>query len=213
MNNFLRLIFFTLIIRPIILIVLGLNIRYQDRLSPDGPAIIVANHNSHLDTMVLMTLLPFQYLKRIRPIAASDYFLRNKYLAWFALKIIGIIPIERSGSKTAADLLAPCSDALKNGDILIFFPEGTRGEPERLSAFKSGIARLAERHPDIPVIPVFMYGLGKALPRGEWLLVPFFCDVVVGEALKWTGNRSEFMQKLDSTMKFLASEITAAPWE
>lgn len=213
MNHFLRLIFFTLIIRPIILIILGLNVRYWNRLSIDGPAIIVANHNSHLDTMVLMTLLPFRSLKKIRPIAASDYFLKNKYLAWFALKIIGIIPIERSRSKTGENPLAPCSDALNQGDILIFFPEGTRGEPERLSSFKSGIARLAEQHPDIPVIPVFMHGLGKALPRGEWLLVPFFCDVVVGQALNRAGNRAEFMQELDTTMKLLASEITVAPWE
>jgi 1-acyl-sn-glycerol-3-phosphate acyltransferase len=213
MNHILRYLFFILIVRPIILIVLGINARYRDRLSEKMPCVVVANHNSHLDTMVLMTLFPLRFLRKIRPIAASDYFLKNKYLAWFALKIIGIIPIKRSGSDKKEDVLASCSDALKQGDVLIFFPEGTRGEPERLASFKSGIARLVEKHPDIPVIPVFMHGLGKALPRGEWLLVPFFCDAVVGEAMYWSGSRSEFMQNLDIIMKSIASEISVAPWE
>ncbi|MGE0085019.1 MAG: lysophospholipid acyltransferase family protein [Desulfococcaceae bacterium] len=213
MNHILRYIFFVLVVRPVILIILGINVRYQDRLLGRMPCIVAANHNSHLDTMVLMTLFPLRFLKKIRPVAASDYFLKNKYLAWFALKIIGIVPIKRSGSDKGEDILAPCSDALAQGDILIFFPEGTRGEPERLASFKSGIARLAEKHPDIPVIPVFMHGLGKALPKGEWLPVPFFCDAVVGEAVYWPGTRSEFMQNLNAAMKSLASEISAAPWE
>ncbi len=213
MNHFLRYLFFVLIVRPVILIILGINVRHPDRLLAGMPSIVVANHNSHLDTMVLMTLFPLQFLKKIRPVAASDYFLKNRWLAWFALKIIGIVPIKRKGSEKGEDVLAPCSEALAQGQSLIFFPEGTRGEPERMASFKSGIAHLADKHPDIPVIPVFMHGLGKALPKGEWLPVPFFCDAVVGEALYRSGSRWEFMQHLDAAMKLLASEISAAPWE
>ena len=78
MNNLLRFIFFRIFVRPVISVVLGLNIRHRERLPTKGPAILVANHNSHLDTMVLMTLFPWKLQKKIHPVAAADYFLQNK---------------------------------------------------------------------------------------------------------------------------------------
>lgn len=213
MNHFLRYLWFVLVVRPLVLLILGVNVRNRDRLISSQPAIIVANHNSHLDTMVLATLFPLRLLKKFRPVAAMDYFLKNKLLAWFALQIIGIIPISRDIRKSNEDPFGRCSEALERGEILLLFPEGTRGEPERLASFKTGIAHLAKRHPDVPVIPVFMHGLGKALPKGECVLVPFFCDVVVGNPVHWSGDRAVFMEDLNAAMKSLASEISCSPWE
>jgi len=212
MDRILRWCFFAVIVRFVALFVLGLNVRGRERLPGDGPAIIVANHNSHLDTMVLMTLLPLQLLPRIHPVAALDYFLRNPWLAWFATRIIGILPLRRSVQR-GENPLAGCEDALARGELLILFPEGTRGEPEQLSGFKAGIARLAMAHPEVPVIPVYLHGLGKALPRGEGLLVPFFCDVFVGEALHGGADRREFMRRLQQRMDELAAQGRLPPWE
>jgi 1-acyl-sn-glycerol-3-phosphate acyltransferase len=208
----LRHLFFLLFIRPLALIVLGLNVRHRERLPKKGPAVLVANHNSHLDTMVLMTLFPVEMLSRLRPVAAADYFLKNRVLAWFALQIVGIVPVQRKPIR-GQDVFAGCTDALARGQVLIFFPEGTRGEPERLAEFKSGIAHLAQRQPDVPIVPIFMHGLGKALPRGEALLVPFFCDVFVGEEFRWGGDRHAFMTTLEERFKTLADEGHFAPWE
>ena len=63
------------------------------------------------------------------------------------------------------------------------------------------------------MVPVFLHGLGKSLPRGEALLVPFFCDVFVGESIFWTGNRESFMHELKVSMNQLAEEGHFAPWE
>lgn len=211
-HRVLRYCFYRVIVRLVVLIVLGLNVRHRDRLPAKGPAIVVANHNSHLDTMVLVTLLPARRLDRVRPVAAADYFLASPGRAWWALNIIGILPIKRRRDQPDEDLLAPCYAALEAGKVLIFFPEGSRGQPEELAAFKGGIAKLAARFPEIPVTPVLLHGLGKALPKGEKLLVPFFCDVFVGEALYGAEDRRDFMHRLESSMSALSQEGNFPSW-
>lgn len=209
----LQRLFFLFVVRPLVLVVLGLNVRHRERLPIAGPAIVVSNHNSHLDTLVLMTLLPWSLLRTLRPVAAKDYFFRHRLLAWFALNVMHIIPLERQSADRTHDPLSGCSDALKAGDILILFPEGSRGDPEQLGTFKTGIAHLAKRHPDVPVILVFLHGLGKALPKGEAVLVPFFCDVFIGASLRWGGDKHEFMTALEQAVQRLAAEGYRPTWE
>jgi 1-acyl-sn-glycerol-3-phosphate acyltransferase len=211
--RFLQAIFFLLIVRPLVMVVLGLNIRGSEGLPMHGPAIVAANHNSHLDTLTMMSLWPLAQLHRVRPIAAADYFLSNAKLAWFSLNIMHIIPIDRVRKEKESDPLTAPSEALQQGEILLLFPEGSRGEPEQLSRFKSGVARLVERCPEAPIIPVFTHGLGKALPRGDFLLVPFFLDVAVGEPIYWRGSVAETMTAYENAMHDLAQQLTMPAWE
>ena len=212
MNALLRGAFFAAVVRPVLTLVLGAHVRNRERLPVKGPAIIVANHNSHLDTLTILCMFRLRDLPRLRPVAAADYFLRTRLGAWFALNIIGIIPIQRGG-KGGANVLEPCEQALDRGDILILYPEGSRGEPEVLQRFKKGIAHLSHARPDVPVHPLFMHGLGKALPKDSVLLVPFNCDVVAGEAFKWNGDVDAFMELLQARMTALAAQIHVSPWE
>lgn len=211
--RFLQALFFLLVVRPLVAMVLGVKIRSEERLPMDGPAIIAANHNSHLDTLTLMSLWPLARVHQVRPVAAADYFLSNAKLAWFSLNIMHIIPIDRNRKDKESDPLAGPAQVLAQNELVLLFPEGSRGEPERLSRFKSGVARLVERSQETPIIPVFMHGLGKALPRGDFLLVPFFVDVVIGEPIYWRGSVTETMLAYERAMSELAQQVEMPAWE
>ncbi|TVQ39230.1 MAG: 1-acyl-sn-glycerol-3-phosphate acyltransferase [Wenzhouxiangella sp.] len=213
MVRVLRWLYFSVLVRPVITLILGLNVRGREHLPRRGPAIITANHNSHLDAMVLMSLLPHRLLHKVRPVAAEDYFMKNRFLAWFSTRIVGILPIARKRSDPDEDPLAGCYQALERGEILIFFPEGSRGKPEQMGEFRAGIAKVAARFPNVPVFPVFMHGLGKALPRGEGLLVPFMLDIFVGSPIQGRDYPENFLVTLRERIETLARDNPRPEWD
>jgi 1-acyl-sn-glycerol-3-phosphate acyltransferase len=213
MIRFLRRLFFALIVHPFLLIVIGVNTRNRENLPSTGPAVIVANHNSHLDALMLMTLLPMRMLSRVHPVAAEDYFLKNRLLAWFSTNMIGIVPIERKYYPGKPDPLLPVYAAIADGWILIIFPEGSRGEPEHMAELRKGIAHLARHFPYVPVVPVFMHGLGKTLPKGKYIPVPSTCDVFVGKPLYGEPDIRAFMDKLQSSFETLGKQHKFPLWE
>jgi len=149
MDRVIKILFFAFIVRPIVFVILGLNIQNRQKLPLEGGAVIAANHNSHLDTMVIMSLYPLSKIHKIRPVAAADYFMKNKFISWISINCIGIIPLNRTGSSTLDELFRGCHQALDNGDILILFPEGSRGAPEKMSRFKKGLYYLLKnKKPD-----------------------------------------------------------------
>lgn len=157
-----RRLIHTAVLRPVMRL-LGLQVDHRWLLPSRGPAIVVANHNSHLDTAALLAAFDAPTLDLVRPAAAADYFLRNRLASWFSLRLIGVVPVERRG---VSDPMAPCRAALDAGNILVLFPEGTRGEPGQMGRFRGGVVRLAHRYPDVPIVPVHIAGTDKALPRG-----------------------------------------------
>jgi 1-acyl-sn-glycerol-3-phosphate acyltransferase len=201
MSRILKLVFFGLIVKPLVFIGLGLNIRGKKNLPQTGPAVIGANHNSHLDTLVLMALYPLTTINKVRPVAAADYFLRNAFLAWFSLNIIGIIPLERKGRERRTQLFSDCHDALDRGEILLVFPEGSRGKPEEISELKKGVYYLIHDRSDTELTPVLMQGLGHALPKGEALFVPCNCDVIIGHPLQRCQSAQSFLDTIIDAYK------------
>ncbi len=194
MTRLLRWIFTLCIAWPLVWIWLGVSVSNRKKLPVSGPAIIVANHNSHLEVLTLFTLFPLSTLVNVQPVAAADYFLKNKVMAWFALNIIGIIPVHRNGQ--SANPLAPCVEALAKNKILILFPEGTRGEPGKLSELKSGIWHLSQSQPDVPVIPVYLHGLDRAMGKGQKIPIPFFIDIYVDDPLFYQTDKAAFKAAL-----------------
>lgn len=196
MNRLLRWIFTLCIAYPVVLVWLGVSVANRRNLPLKGPAIVIANHNSHLDVLTLFTLFPLSTLTRVHPVAAADYFLSNRLMAWFALKVIGIIPIRRGGGAAQSNPLEGCIDALRQDKIIILFPEGTRGEPERFSEFKSGLWHLSRSLPEVPIVPVYMRGLGRAMGKGQRIPVPFFIDIWVDEPIFSHEDKAVFQNML-----------------
>lgn len=214
MDRFLKILFFALVVKPVVLIVLGLNIRGRQNLPTTGGSIVAANHNSHLDALVLMSLFKLSQIHRIRPVAAADYFMSNRYLSWFSRVCMGIIPLERKAARFRLEDFDVCHAALDAGDILIIFPEGSRGDPEEMSTIKRGLYHLIHARENAPITPVVLHGLGRALPRGTALLVPFNCDVIIGEPMEEVSDSHAFVEEISTTFdKLLKQCITRTKWE
>lgn len=212
-NQFLRLLFFVLIIRPLVKIVIGLRYHSPIQLPKKGGSVIVANHNSHLDTMVLISMMPLKLLPKVQPVAAADYFTKNPLIKWFALNIIGILAIERNkASGEKVDPIGLCKQALAEDKILIFFPEGSRGEPEKMSELKYGIAKLAKQCPEVEIYPVYLHGLGKVMPKGDAVLVPFFCDIVFSESMSYQQYQDDFFDALKLQFQQMHDSIQYPEW-
>jgi 1-acyl-sn-glycerol-3-phosphate acyltransferase len=208
-----RLLLLMLVARPIAQFMTGADVIGRDRLPKSGPAIIAANHNSHVDTLLLLTIFPPKLMRHVRPAAAADYFLKDPFIGWFSRKLVGIVPVERARAGTGADVLAPARQALAEGAIIIVFPEGTRGGGgDEMGELKSGVARLAEAFPSAPVCPIWIEGAGRVLPKGTFLPVPLNCTVLVGEPLAWGGDRTAFMAALRERLLGLKAEAPPQRW-
>lgn len=209
----LRVLFVLLVAYPVVLLWLGVAVRHRERLPRRGPAIVAANHNSHLDILTLLTLFPLRQIPHIQPAAASDYFGRTWWLRWFSRYVIGIIPVPRGSLQQAdaPDPLAGCYEALAAGKVLVIFPEGTRGQPERLAELKAGIWYLARQFPAAPVVPVYLHGLGRAMPKGTLIPVPFFVRVAVGQALPWHPDKTRFIGALRERLCRLRTTLSCPP--
>ncbi|MEM5518758.1 lysophospholipid acyltransferase family protein [Henriciella sp. AS95] len=200
------------IAKPYAMLIIGLDVRGRANLPTRGPAIIAANHNSHIDTLLLLSLFPSKTLKQVRPVAAADHFLKTRLSSWFSRNVIGIIPVNRQGAKEGEDVLAGCKAALANNEILVIFPEGSRGEAEEMGAFKSGIARLAEAFPQAPIVPAYIQGAGRVLPRGSKIIVPFNCSAILGAPFTWCGKKDAFMERLRATIETLRADAPPLRW-
>ena len=117
--------------------------------------IYFANHTSHLDTIVIWTSLPSVLRRLTRPVAAKDYWDHGLFRKRIAMKELNVVLIDRRRTEHA-DPLAPLKEALRAGDSLIIFPEGTRRPQPLPSEFKSGLWRLMREFPEVELSGVLL---------------------------------------------------------
>ncbi|MEM6314455.1 MAG: lysophospholipid acyltransferase family protein [Planctomycetota bacterium] len=176
-----------------------LYLRIVHRLGVDGtehlpekpPAIVIANHCSHLDAAVLLAALPGGLRRDAFPVSADDYFFCTTRRSLAATLLIGALPIKRG--KAVRHALGDLRKRLTGGaTTLILFPEGTRSEDGTLGEFKPGLGMLTAGL-DVPIIPARIIGTHAALPKGSRFAKPHRITVRFGEAMcfKDTPNKRD----------------------
>jgi 1-acyl-sn-glycerol-3-phosphate acyltransferase len=158
--------------------------------------IYFANHQSHADLVLIWAALPKTLRSTTRPIAARDYWTTSPFKRWLTSEVFNAVYVERE-RKGDEDPLQPLDNALASGDSLILFPEGTRGFDEDPQPFKSGLYNLAQRFPDVVLVPTWIHNVQRVMPKGEVLPVPVLCSVTFGEPLRLAPSeaRADFLHR------------------
>ncbi len=134
----------------------------REHLPWRGPAVIVANHASLVDILVLFDLMrPFKWVSK------HENF-KIPIVGW-NMRMNGYVSLVRGDRESVEKVLDQCGKLLGQGSPVLFFPEGTRSRDGSLGAFKDGAFELAVRH-GVPLIPVAVHGTGRALPKHGMIL-------------------------------------------
>ncbi len=151
--------------------------------------VVIANHCSHLD-MGLVKYALGDYGSEIRALAAADYFFKNKARKTYFGNFTNLLPVERSG--TLESSLGPASEALRRGEMLLVFPEGTRSKSGKIQDFRRGLGYLVDAL-GVDVLPLYIDGTYRALPKGQPLPNPASrtLKVRIGKVLRASDLKKE----------------------
>jgi 1-acyl-sn-glycerol-3-phosphate acyltransferase len=160
--------------------------------------IYFANHQSHLDWVLIWAALPHELRVRTRPIAARDYWAGSPFRRWLTTEVFHAVYVERSRSANPdQDPLEPLVEALQQGDSLVIFPEGTRSAKGEPMPFKSGLFHLAQQFPSVRLVPAWIDNVQRVMPKGEVVPVPVLCTVTFGAPLQLAEgeDKREFLER------------------
>ncbi len=180
-----------------------------------------ANHQSHLDWVLIWAALPRELRATTRPIAARDDWTSSPFKHWITREVFNAVYVSRTGAQGASGAdsddqnpLEPLVEALKNGDSLVIFPEGTRSSKGLPQPFKSGLYQLALQFPQVQLIPAWIDNVQRVMPKGELVPVPILCTVTFGAPLT-LGNgedRRAFLERArDAVVALQPVESQQAP--
>lgn len=142
----------------------SVRIEGRENIEKNVPYVMVANHLSLLDILVLFRL--FRHFKWVSKIENF----RVPCIGW-NMSLNGYIPLVRGDSRSINVMMDACRHTLKAGNPIMMFPEGTRSKDGKLRPFKVGAFRLAHEL-ELPILPIVIEGTGNALPKAGFVLPP-----------------------------------------
>ena len=161
----------------------------RENLPVAPPFVMVANHASHLDALVLAAALPRKVGANTFPVAAGDVFFESVAMSAATIVFVNALPLWRK--KATGHALEDLRARLLEGRTgLILFPEGARSRDGQMLPFKSGIGRIVAGT-SIPVVPCWLDGACEAFPPGKWIPRPRRLVVRVGKPLTFADQPAE----------------------
>ncbi len=173
----------------------------------DGPAVFVANHQSHFDAPICLAALGGKVRRRLLIAAAADYFYSTRVKGAAASLALGTVPFVRTGgsSKESLQLL---KDLVGKGWSVLIFPSGTRGTGA--TGFKRGFAYLAVDC-DVPVVPLYLHGLERVMPKGSFIPLPGGVIVAIGAPIPPGDDYNGLVKKAEAGVAEM--QVVAKRWE
>lgn len=152
-------------------------------LPAEPPFVIVANHASHLDAMLLASIVPQRFRDRVFPLAAGDVFFETPVRATFSTMTLNALPMWRRncGRHALGELRARLVD---DRCVFVLFPEGGRSPDGRQKPFKAGVGMLVAGT-DVDVVPCHLDGPYRALPKGGHLPRPVRLTTRIGRPCRF----------------------------
>lgn len=178
---------------------MDLKVHGTRHIPPAGGVLIVSNHQSFLDPVILAVQLrrPMSYLAR-------DTLFRNPAFAWL-IRNLNAVPIGRGTADLGA--MKETIRRLQEGHMLTIFPEGTRTEDGEIRPLHSGVG-LVIRRAGVPVIPAVVDGSFEAWPKGAKLPRPHPLRVMYGRELEFGKLKpDEIIAKVRDTLKTMLTDL------
>jgi 1-acyl-sn-glycerol-3-phosphate acyltransferase len=168
---------------------------------PEGGLLLVSNHQSYLDPVLLGVRLrrPLSYL-------AKSQLFKNPAFAWL-IRSLGAFPVKQGAGDVGA--MKETIARLQAGDALNIYPEGSRTENGKMLPMEKGIG-LVVRKAKVPVVPVVIDGSFRAWPRGRTMFRSSPIRVMYGPPLDLTNlNRDEIVEAIDRTLTTMLTDLRA----
>lgn len=158
-----------------------------------GPAVFVANHQSHFDAPICLAAVGGRIRKRLVIAAAADYFYTTKLKGAAASLALGTVPFVRTGASSRNSLLM-LKELVRSGWSVLIFPSGSRGSG--ITSFKKGFAYIAV-DVQVPVVPMYLHGPEQVMPKGSFIPLPGGVVVGVGQPIPPGNDYNELVRKAE----------------
>ena len=170
------------LIFPLLRLVAPFKVKGRDNLKGlQGPMLFVTNHQSHIDTPIVLAALPASWRRRTAVAAAADFwFTGGRIKRLVASSVFSAFPFSRTGA--IRPTLEHCCWLLDRGWSVLVYPEGTRSDTGHMGSFRSGAGLMAVEL-DVPVIPMHITGTYGILPKNQAIPRRGRVDVRIGKAL------------------------------
>jgi len=197
--------------RPLMAAIAAPDVQGLDRIEQlHGPAIFAPNHTSHVDTPLLLSVIPERWRNRLVVAGAADYFFDTRTKGAFFALVLGAVPIERRRIDRGS--VARLANLLDDGWSLIIYPEGGRSPDGWGQPHTAGAGWLAART-GRPLVPVHIAGTRAILPRGATHLRPGRATVTFGRPLRGGPDEARTLaDRLERAIEALADEEATDWW-